>query len=297
MLQRIKNNLGWIFLAGLLVGAVFVWSAVLAQETGRSDKIKIDFFDIGQGSAIFIAAPNGNQVLIDGGPSDAVLAKLGEAMPLGDRQIELLILTHPDADHLDGLVEVLRRYDVAQILETGIVDSTADYRAWNDLIKQKNIPVVLAQAGQVVKIADNLEIKILHPFGQIAGQDFKNNTNASSIVGKLIYGQNTMLFTGDAEGSVEAPLVFFGVNLKADILVVGHHGSKNSSSADFLAAVAPQIAVIQVGLKNKYGFPTQEVLDRLKTVGAKIFRTDLDGDIDFTCDLEKCFLVSPIPLH
>ncbi|MEK7160904.1 MAG: MBL fold metallo-hydrolase, partial [Patescibacteria group bacterium] len=107
MLQRIKSNIGWIILAALIVGAVFVWLAIFEQPI--SDKVKIDFLDVGQGSAILVSAPNNNQVLIDGGPSDAVLAKLGEALPLADRQIELLILTHPDSDHLSGLVEVLKR--------------------------------------------------------------------------------------------------------------------------------------------------------------------------------------------
>lgn len=264
--------------------AGFIWSRVLAQTS--ETLVKIDFLDVGQGSAILIAAPNSNQVLIDGGPSDAVLAKLGEALPLGDRRIELLILTHPDSDHLSGLVEVLKRYDVGEILESGIVDNSAEYQAWNDLIAAKKIPVVFAQAGDLIKIADNLAIKILYPLAKINGQDFGKNTNATSLVGKIIYGQNSVLFTGDAEEQTEKPLVMMGADLKADILVVGHHGSKNSTSAEFLAAAAPRLAVIQVGRKNKYGHPTQEVLDRLK--GINVFRTDLDGDVDFSCDLAKC---------
>lgn len=284
MFQKIKNNFGWVILVGLLSGAVFVWLAV--WELAPGNKVKIDFFDVGQGSAILIEASNNNQVLIDGGPGDAVLAKLGQALPFFDKKIELLILTHPDADHLSGLVEVLRRYEVGQILETGIADNTAEYSAWNDLIKEKNIAVVFARAGQIVKIADNLAIEILYPFSKISGQDFSKNTNATSIVGKIFYGQNTILFTGDAEGSAESPLVFSGLNLKADILVVGHHGSKSSTSEEFLTAVAPKIAVIQVGAKNKYGHPAPEVLERLK--GVNVFRTDLDKDIDFECGLAEC---------
>lgn len=286
MIQRLKNKIPYLILAALSLVAVFVWLAIF--EVASSDKVKIDFLDVGQGSAVLILAPGDNQVLIDGGPSDAVLTKLGQVLPIFDRRIELLILTHPDADHLSGLVEVLKRYEVGQILETGIVDNSTVYQAWSNLIKAKNIPVIFAQAGDIVKIADNLAIKILYPLGKINGQDFSKNTNATSIVGKIIYGQNSVLFTGDAEGSVEHPLVFSGVNLEADILVVGHHGSKNSTSAEFLAAVSPKIAVIQVGAKNKYGHPTQEVLDRLKTEGAKIFRTDLDKDVNFECDLARC---------
>jgi len=284
MWQRLKNKIPYVILATLALTAVFVWLAVWELMPG--DGVKIDFLDVGQGSAILLSAPNNNQVLIDGGPSDAILAKLGQALPLFDRKIELLILTHPDSDHLSGLIEVLKRYEVGQILETGISDSTAEYRVWNDLIKQKNIPVVFARSGDTVKIADNLAIEVLYPFSKINGQDFSKNTNSTSIVGKIFYGQNSMLFTGDAEGSVENPLLYSGANLKADILVVGHHGSKNATSEEFLAAVAPKIAVIQVGAKNKYGHPTQEVLDRLK--GLDIFRTDLDKDVDFECDLAIC---------
>lgn len=279
-----KDKIPYLILTALLLVAIFVWLAVFEFQSG--DKVKIDFFDVGQGSAILVEAPNNNQVLIDGGPSDIVLAKLGQALPFFDRKIELLILTHPDADHLSGLIEVLKRYEVGQILETGIADSAAEYQVWNKLIKQKNIPVVFAAAGQIVKVADNLAIKIIYPLGRIDGRDFSKNTNSTSIVGKIFYGQNTVLFTGDAEESTEKPLLLLGADLKADILAVGHHGSKNSTSPEFLAAVAPQVAVIQVGLKNKYGHPTQEVLDRLK--GLDIFRTDLDKDVNFECDLAKC---------
>jgi competence protein ComEC len=285
MFQRIKDNFIWVILAVLIAVAVFVWLMVFNQSA--SGEIKVDFFDVGQGSSIFLSAPNENQILIDGGPSDAVLAKLGEAMPVFDKKIELLVLTHPDSDHLSGLIEVLKRYTVSQILETGILDNTAEYKEWNSLIAQKNIPVVFAQVGQIIKVADNLSVKILYPLGKISGQDFSKNTNQSSIIGKIYYGKNSILFTGDAEANAEAPLVLSGADLKADILAVGHHGSKSSTSEEFLAAVAPQIAVIQVGVKNRYGHPAPETLEKLKSIN--IFRTDLMGDINFSCNLEKCW--------
>jgi len=272
-------------LAGLCLAAFFIWLAVFELEPG--DQLKIDFFDVGQGSAVLVEAANGNQVLIDGGPSDTILAKLGSEMPLFDKKIELVILTHPDADHLSGLIEVLKHYEVSEVLETGIVDSSVEYKIWHDLIAARKIPVIFAQSGQIIKIADNLAIKILYPLGQINGQDFSKNTNASSIMGKLFYGKNTMLFTGDAEMNAEWPLLASDADLKADILQVGHHGSKNSSSEKFLAAVAPRVAVIQVGAKNRYGHPAQELLDRLKNIN--IFRTDLQKDIIFSCDLNSCW--------
>ncbi|MDD2730918.1 MAG: ComEC/Rec2 family competence protein [Candidatus Portnoybacteria bacterium] len=286
MWPKIKNNFVWLLLAVLALTAVFVWWRIL--EAAPEEKTRIDFFDIGQGSAILISAPNQNQVLIDGGPSDAILAKLGRTLPLFDEKIELLILTHPDSDHLSGLVEVLKRYEVGEILETGILDDSAEYREWNNLIKQKNVPVVFARAGQTVKIADNLKIDILYPLGQIAGQDFGDDTNRTSVVGKIIYGENEILFTGDAEKTAENSLIFAGVDLRADILVVGHHGSKTSTGENFLAAVAPRAAVIQAGRNNRYGHPSNETLERLK--GLDVWRTDLDGDIMLRCDLAECAL-------
>ncbi len=288
MLPKIKNKIVFIIFTFLVLTAVFVWLAVWSRSF--DGKVKIAFFDVGQGSAIFIAAPNRNQVLIDGGPGEAILAKLGEALPLFDKKIELLILTHPDSDHLGGLIEVLKRYKVGQILETGIVDQSPEYEEWGKLIKQKNIPVIFARAGQQVRIADNLIINILYPLSLIAGQDFGQETNKTSIVGKIIFGENEILFSGDAEKSVENFLVFSGVDLRADILAVGHHGSKNSTDEKFLAAVNPQKAIIQVGKNNRYGHPSAETLALLKGKGIEVWRTDLAQDIIFNCDLKNCLL-------
>jgi len=271
-------------LAILAIAAILIWVAVFAGE--QDDCLRVSFFDVGQGAAVFIEAPNGNQILVDGGPSSAVLAKLGRAMPFYDRKIDLLILTHPDSDHLNGLIEVLDRYEIGQILETGIIDNTENYRIWQELVKEKNIKVIFARAGQMVKIADDLQFKILYPSASIAGQDFTGKTNNASIVGKLIYGENEFLLTGDAEKDTESILIFSGVNLAADILQVGHHGSKSSTSEQFLAAVAPRQAVIQVGKDNRYGHPTQEVLERLKNL--QVWRNDLHGDVIFACDLAAC---------
>lgn len=285
MRQGIKDNFVWFILTALVLFAVFIWLQVLAQAT-PSDKIKIKFLDVGQGSAILVSAPNNNQVLIDGGPSDAVLAKLGEALPSFDKKIELIILTHPDSDHLSGLIEVLKRYEVGQILETGINENSAEYKEWEELIGQKNIPVAFASAGQNILLADNLSIKILYPLGKINDQEFKN-TNATSIVGKIIYGENEILFVGDAEEQTEKILQLTGANLSADILAVGHHGSKNSTGQEFLAAVKPKIAVIQVGLNNRYGHPAPETLEKLKNISA--LRNDLNGDIVFKCGPDACW--------
>lgn len=285
-LARLRNKLVLIIFSGLILTGFFIWLAIF--ETWPTSKIKISFFDVGQGSAIFLAAQNGNQVLVDGGPSDAILAKLGENLPLFDKKIELLILTHPDSDHLNGLIEVLKKYEVGAVLESGIDNNSSNYLFWHKLLKENNVPVYFAYLGQTIKIADGLQIKILAPLVKIAGWSFES-TNNTSIAGKIIYGRNSLIFTGDAEKAEETQLIFSGLNLKAQILSVGHHGSKNSSSDDFLAAVGARTAVIQVGKNNRYGHPSQEALERLKN--SEIWRTDLSGDINFECDLKECFKI------
>ncbi|OGZ33332.1 MAG: hypothetical protein A2174_00615 [Candidatus Portnoybacteria bacterium RBG_13_41_18] len=267
-----------------------VWTAVFAR--GQSGSLEVHFFDIGQGKAIFIETPDGNQVLIDGGPDNSVLAKLSQAMPFYDRDIDLLILTHPDSDHLNGLVEVLKRYAVGKIIESGIIDSSAEYQAWHELIKEKNIPVVGALAGQKIKIGDDFVLEILYPNRSLSGQNF-SNTNDSSIVSRLDYGQNSFLFTGDTEEKAENYLVGSGVNINADILDVSHHGSKNATGEEFLGAVSPDAAVIQVGASNRYGHPAPETLDRLE--GIQVFRTDLCRDINIFSDGQKYNIESSCP--
>lgn len=273
----IKLRYYFLLLFGLT--AILIWLAVFTQSP--SQLLEVNFFDVGQGSAIFIEAPNKNQVLIDGGPDSSILNKLGQAMPFYDREIDVLILTHPDSDHLNGLIDVLRRYRVNLIIENGIADSSAAYGIWHNLIKEKNIPVEVASVGKSVILADGLRLDILSPLHSLANADLKN-TNTSSIVGRLVYGDTSFLLTGDADQAVEWQMINNRFNLNSDVLGVGHHGSKTSTSEQFLQAVTPQFAAIQVGKNNKFGHPHQEILQRLKDI--LILRTDIDKDIKFTSD-------------
>jgi len=279
-------------LGALLLGAILVWSAVwqngtaaIVGQLGENSELKVDFFDIGQGAAVFIKAPNHSRVLIDGGPGSQILNKLGRAMPFFDREIDVVILTHPDSDHLNGLIDVLKKYQVEEVVDPCLAEPQANYQEFLRLIEEKGINHLCAQAGQRIKLADDVTLDILFPFESLEGVSLKN-TNDSSMVTKLSYGQNKILLTGDAEKKTEIQLINAQADLSAQILQVGHHGSKTSTSAEFIQAVRPQIAVIQVGKDNRYGHPHQEVLDRLKNI--KIFRTDLDGDINFLCSLKSC---------
>lgn len=232
---------------------------------------------------MFIETPTGNQVLIDGGPDASVIEKLSEIMPFYDRTIDLAVLTHPHADHLTGLIEVIKRYDVANILETEIIFNSPELDEWRNLVKQEGAEEIDSVAGKTIDIGGGAVLSVIYPFN-LPGEVSAADLNDSSVVMILSYGDSKILFEGDAELYTESRLAMAGVNLSADILKAGHHGSAKSSSALFLEAVKPQVAVIEVGAKNRYGHPSQEVLSRMSENGIKYYRTDIDGDIKIISD-------------
>lgn len=284
-METIKKNIKIISLLALIGAVAVIWYAVFYFEARQN--LLVTFFDVGQGDSIFVENA-GNQILIDGGPGDRILSKLGREMPFWDRSIDLLILTHPHADHLDGLLEVLKRYDVGIVLESGVEHSIPEYREWRELLEKKSVQIVVASAGQKIDLGGGAVLDILSPFENYSGRSVKNPHDAN-VSAQLHYGSTTVLLMGDAEKSLEMRLLYESrnskfINLNSDVLKVGHHGSKTSSSEEFLQAVSPDITIIQVGRKNRYSHPTQEVLDRLAAVGARILRNDLDGDIRIESD-------------
>lgn len=268
----------------------FLLAAILASFTVYYLKaprlLEVVFFDVGQGDAIFIETPQGQQILIDGGPSAAILEKLVKVMPFWDRTIEVVILTHPEKDHLSGLIEVLKKYQVKNIFWTGVVRQTAEYREWLKTLEREGAKIFIAGAGQKIRLAPDVQIQILYPLESLAGQEFKDSNN-TSIVTRLDFGENSFLFTGDVSKSVEKELIQNNANIDVDVLKAGHHGSKTSSSEDFVKIVSPRIAVISSGSSNSYGHPHQEVLDILAKYGITVLRTDLQGDIKITSDGEN----------
>lgn len=259
--------------------------ASISGNLGEREELKVIFFDVGQGAAVFIEAPNGNQMLVDGGPGSQILNKLGKAMPFFDREIDLVVLTHPDSDHINGLIDVLKKYEVGQVVDPCLADPSGGYQEWLRLVEEKEILRLCARVGQRIKLADGIVINVLYPFQSLESISF-TNTNDASIVLKIVYGESAILLTGDAEKKTEYQLVHSDINLQSQVFQVGHHGSKTSTTEEFVTAVQPEIAVIQVGKNNRYGHPHQEVLDRL--AGIKIFRTDLDEDVNFLCSPESC---------
>jgi competence protein ComEC len=286
-----RNRKIILAIAGFLfVLNIFCWHEVFAIADNQD--LKVEFFDVGQGDSAFVRTPENYQILIDGGPSSAVLSKLSQNMPFWDRALDLVILSHPESDHMQGLLEVLKRYKADYILWTGVKKTAPEYDAWLSVLeKQKKMgaQIIIASANQKIT-AGNLEIDTLYPLKSLEGQELKASANYTCVVSKLIYGNTDFLFTGDISFDAEKELVGNGTSLVSDVLKIAHHGSKYSTSEGFLGAVSPEIAVISVGKDNTYGHPTPEVLSRLDNMGVQTLRTDQNGDITILSNGNKIYL-------
>jgi competence protein ComEC len=274
------SRLEWYVFSVILVAAILSFIAVNAQAIGDGF-LRIYFLDVGQGDAEFIQNFNGNQILIDGGPDDKVLSDLAKVMPINDRSIDMVILTHPHSDHITGLIDVLKRYQVGQILENNYPYQAPVYDEWNKI--KTNSVVTQAVAGQVIDLGGGVKMTVVFPGVSEAGK-FNSNPNNTSVVTRLTYGDESVLFTGDIEAPVEKKLTLNGSILDSDFLKIGHHGSRTSTTEDFLNAVTPKVAFIEVGAGNTFGHPNQEVLDRLANHGIKYYRTDKDGTTELILD-------------
>ena len=266
---------------GLMVAcavAVLVWGAALAQPDGR---LHVWFLDVGQGDGILIQTPAGRQVLVDGGASGQVLlGQLGAVMPFWDRTLDLVVLTHPDADHMAAQVEAAGRYGIAAAWETPASAADAAGAPWRSAVERAGAQVQVQSGGGWVDLGDGVALWVLSPPAQgFAGEDADNQ---NSLVAKLVYGGFSVLLTGDAGTAAEHALVAQGAPVGATVLKVAHHGSKSATGAAFVAAVRAPIAVIQVGVGNDYGHPHAETLARL--AGRLILRNDEDGRIHLWSD-------------
>lgn len=265
-----------------LILILFIISLILAGIIwyGQNQELKVIFLDVGQGDAIIISQGS-NQILIDGGPGgQRLMEKLGKYIPFWDREIEIVIATHPDQDHIEGLMDVMKNYKVDSLIETSAQSESQLYKNYEELIQTKNIQKVDVLAGVKIKLAD-AELSIVHP--QSAPSEIVKDTNQYSIVSKLTFGHNSFLFTGDLPSEEEAKLIQNNADLSAKVLKVGHHGSKYSTSNEFLEAVRPTDAIISVGKNNRYGHPAPEAMERIKNHKINIFRTDESGDIEYDC--------------
>jgi len=272
----------------LLVVAILV---SVAAATMPDDNLHISFLDVGQGDAILIQKGN-QQVLVDGGPTpQAISLGLGSKMPFWDRTIDLVILTHPSADHVTGLVEVLQRYKVKQVLYPDLDFESDIYTEWLRVIEEEDIEYTLAQAGQQIDLGEGVVIKVLNPqIPLLTGTESDIDNNG--VVLNISLGDVSFLLTADTMWEAEWELIARRANLTSTVLKVGHHGSDTSTSHEFLAVVDPQLAVISVGEGNPYGHPSDEVIERLeaKLGSENIYRTDEQGTIEFITDGERLWV-------
>ncbi len=250
-----------------------------------SGKLLIYFLDVGQGDATLIRTPDDQDILIDGGPDNNTVKKLGKYLPFFDQELDLIILSHPHSDHLSGMIEILKRYKVKKILFTGVAYKTADYLSFLNLVEEKNIPTEIIVAPKEIKLGENLEMEFLWPRENLSGKTIENLNN-SSIANKLIYASTSVLFMGDLEE--EEKLIG---DLDSDIIKIGHHGSSNANDLEFLEKASPETAIISVGENNKFGHPHYRTLSNLEKISAQILRTDILGDIVFSSDGKEFFQI------
>lgn len=284
--QKIKL----VFLFILLLATFFV--VFVAFREDRKGTLTVAFLNVGQGDAIYIEGPNGNQILVDGGPGKSVLRELSKMMPFYDRSIDVVIASHADQDHVGGLPDVLKKYKVGIFMEPGVPGESSSYEEFKGKIEKLKIKRLEARRGMEIDLGEGAVLQILFPDRDPSGME----TNMASIVARLVYGENEFLLTGDSPQPIENYLVSLeggkcqgstltcNSKLESDVLKAGHHGSKTSTGSSFVSAVLPQYAVISAGKDNRYGHPNQEVLDILTNFGATILRTDLSGRIIFKSD-------------
>jgi competence protein ComEC len=268
-----------------MVGIVLILgiAALVLQPQTMSQGGSVSMLDIGQGDSFLIQAANGAQLLIDGGRDAKVLSELAKVMPAGDRSIDVVIATHPDADHIGGLPLVLERYKVGLFLTSQVTTDTQVFKDLYKTIAQKNIPAYYVRSGMTLSLdpATHTALSILFPDRDTSGWE----TNTASVVARLDIGTASALFTGDSPSSIEKYLIKKEPSrIDVDILKLGHHGSKNSSSAEFLEATSPTLALISAGVNNKYGHPHKEVIDLLAKLHIPYVSTQMSGTVTLRTD-------------
>lgn len=256
----------------VLLALLILYFSVVGQAEG----LAVHFLDVGQGDAILISTPDNQQIVIDGGPDNLLLSQLAEKLPWWETKIDYLVITHWHDDHMMGFIELLNKYQVRQVLITSHQPKGhLLYQIFIDKLKQKNIDPHIVKAGESFVFTDDLYFQVL------LADDYHEDFNDNSIVIKLIYQDTNLMLMGDLPIEGEEKLLASGFDLSAEYLKVGHHGSKYSSSLEFLRAVAPKICIIESGKNNKFGHPHQEALERLEAVDCQIENTQDLGTISF----------------
>lgn len=294
--KKSKSNVSLLIFALLCVVLGYVLNDIINNTysldfdniipTSKIDNpdIQSHFIDVGQGDSIFIELPNKECMLIDAGEKDAGKKVINYIKSKGYERINYLIATHPHADHIGGMKEVINSFDIGLIYMPKVTTNTSTYINLLKAIDEKELKIKSAKAGVKIIDNDNLKIDIISP-----NSDKYDDLNNYSAVVKLNYKDISYLYMGDAEKIVEDEIKS---DVKADVIKVGHHGSSSGSSLAFLKKVNPSIAVIQVGKDNSYGHPKQTILNRFKNIGTTVYRNDINGNIIVSTDGKKIDVVT-----
>lgn len=274
----------WLFIVVFLFFCANIFLFYLDWQNSHK-VLTFAMLDVGQGDSLFIESPTGTQILFDAGGARKLTGPLMRIMSPLDRTIDAIVITNPDSDHIGGFIDIIKDYKIGAVFSSGTLNDSKTFQNLKEEIKRQNIPDILAKKGMRLHIGDGAFIDILFPDRDVSSW----TTNDGSIVARLVYGKTSIMLTGDATKKTEKIILSENLpsQIKSNILKVGHHGSRTSSSLDFIKAVSPTFALISDGKNNKYGHPHQETLNILTQFGVEILRTDLLGTIVFKCDRIK----------
>ena len=268
----------------LLCATVFSWFPGASQNTVSAkacECLTVSFLDVGQGDSILVTTPDGFEMLVDGGRDASVLRELSARRSFFDKEIDVMVATHPDLDHIGGLVDVLQRYSVGTILMIDNKGESDAAEAFSVAAPVEGAEIILADAGQTISLGEFVTLQIFAP----TGDESKLESNTASIVLRVVYGSTSFMLTGDAPQEIENYLVkTYGTQLDSDVLKLGHHGSKTSTSDAWLDVVTPQYAVVSASLDNRYGHPHQDVMARVFKRNIQTSHTGTDGTVTFQSD-------------
>lgn len=279
MLKPLRRVQSKITIGLLIFLAILIWSTSLNLP---DNNLHIKVLDVGEGDSIFIRTPNGSKILVDGGPNNRVLDYLGSELPFYDKTLDLVVLTHPEKDHISGLIEVAKRYRIKNLWVSYGENNTAEYEEWRSVLEKENIEPKLVWSGDKMIFPDGVELEVISPkLG-----DSSTSLNSTSIVLLVDYKNFEGLLTGDADKKMQP---YMDSTKEVEFFKVPHHGAKEALDRSFTETLSPEVSVISVGLNNRYKHPHQNSLEILMSIGSEIYRTDQNGTVEIVTDGESWY--------